>query len=506
MSDLKGKKIFIFQQRRWAKSIGHFLAKKLQAEGCRLATLTVKKSVHDFITTQQEVKYEMAINLDEIKGQPKEYLAGDTYSLKTICEELRLDSIWPIVYASRFHVKSYKDKYYYGFKQNVSDEGIINYVMALYKCAKRVFDNFNPDIIIAPNFASTFHIIFNLFAKKHGIEMICITDSKIRGQYIFSHNYLNDKGPFYERIDALNNNKAESLNREKAKKYISEFRKKFAMPDYCDDDLIKKSFIEIIRHELSPLYHIFRWYIERPAIPWKSIGPTPDWRPPGIILRDYFSAKRYKKFANNFKYYPLEKVGKCVYLPLQMQPEETIDVDAPFFNNQLEAARLTAMSLPDDYTLIVKDHPAMEDKRPPSYLEKLDRTVNVKLIDFRIPTEQLVKKADLIVSPSGTTIAEAAFLHKPVIQLGDLGTTLKLPNVFRHTDMPTLAAKIKEVLKINFHTDDYERRLENYVAAAYDVGIAANYIKVWKSEKNKKSEKDLEILLQFYKNEIQKSL
>ena len=37
MNKLKGKRILIFQQRGWALTIGHFLAKKLQAEGGRLA-------------------------------------------------------------------------------------------------------------------------------------------------------------------------------------------------------------------------------------------------------------------------------------------------------------------------------------------------------------------------------------------------------------------------------------------------------------------------------------
>lgn len=507
MTELKGKKIFIFQQRRWAMSIGHFLAKKLQAEDCRLAALTVKKSTHDFTVSQKAVKYEMIINLDEIKGRPKEYLAGDKYSLTEICEKLGVDSIWPLVQATRFYVKSYKDKYYYGFKQNISDEGIIDYVMALYKCVNYVFGNFNPDIIIAPNFASLFHIMFNLFAKKRGVKMVVLVDSKIRGRYFFAHNYKYDEGPFYERIDELNDKNLKSPNLDKAKKYILEFRESFKTPDYYDDYLKKKSLLGMIRHEISPLYHIFRWYLERPTAPWEIIGPTPDWRPPRILLRDHFSAKKYKKFADNFNYYRVENIGKCAYFPLQVQPEATIDVFSPFFNNQIEAIRLTAMSLPDGYTLIVKEHPGMEDKRPPSYLEKIARTVNAKLIDYRVSNEQLLKKADLIISPSGTTIAEAAFLRKPVIQLGDLGTTLKLPNVFKHTDMPTLAAKIKKVLTINLNTDEYERRLENFVAAVYDTAINLDYLNVWQQiNKNRRKENDMEDLWLFYKNEIQKSV
>jgi len=54
---------------------------------------------------------------------------------------------------------------------------------------------------------------------------------------------------------------------------------------------------------------------------------------------------------------------------LQFQPEASIDVMAPFFSNQIETARQIAMSMPDDYVLVTKEHPAMVELRPPSYLE-----------------------------------------------------------------------------------------------------------------------------------------
>ena len=199
--------------------------------------------------------------------------------------------------------------------------------------------------------------------------------------------------------------------------------------------------------------------------------------------------------------YPFDKIKKYAYFPLQFQPEETIDVRAPYFANQIETARLVAMSLPDDYTLVVKEHPGMIGKRPPSYIEKVARTVNVKLIDYRIPTEKVLKGATLVISPSSTTIAEAAFLKIPAIQLGDLGTTLKLPNVTHHTDMTTLSKKIRGVISNSLETDEYERRLENYVAAVFDTGFDYNYIKAW--EQNMK---DMDELWNIYKNEIKRIL
>lgn len=502
--NLKGKKVVIFQQRNWSFSIGHFLAKKLQAEGCKLAALTFKRSAHEHLLKQKEVKYDLVINDDEVMSDPKKYLGGDEYPLAEICENLGVDSIWPMVSTLRFHVKSYKDKYYYSFKQNVPDDEIIDYVKAIYKYIKIFFIEFNPDIIIAPNFVTLPHIMFNLYAERKGIKMIILTDSKVREHGIFTHNYNESRGAFYKRVDALNGGSAISENKARARKYIKDFREVFKKPVSTDNfEMYKKiTWQQKIRHELSPYYHIIRWYIKKPVNYMKNIGISVDYRPPRIILRDHYCHQRYKKFLDNYNYYPFDKVNKFAYYPLQFQPESTTDVLAPFFSNQIEMIRLTAMSLPDDYTLVVKEHPGMLGLRSPSYIEKIARTPNVKLVDYRIKSEEILKKASLVINHNSTTLAEAAFYNKPAIQFGNLGTTLKLPNVFKHTDMTTLSSKVKEVLNINLNTESYESQLENFVAAVFDTGYQLNYTKIWAGDKNA----DLEFLWRIYKKEIESIL
>lgn len=503
MNDLKNKKVFIFQQRGWALTIGHFLAKKLQAEGCRLATLTFKNTTHEFVIEQHDVKYDYIFSNDEIVDNPKKYLGDDNYTLEEICDYLGIDTIWPEVSSMRNYVKSYKDKYYYGFKQNVADEVIIDYIKAYYKCAKKVFNDFRPDIIVAPNIISFPHIIFNLFAKKHGIKMSGVTDSKVSGYWIFTHNFFDDEGTFFDQVDMLNAGKIETKSREKAKLYISEFRKNFINPDYTVKIAPKMSLIKKIRFELYPYKLVLRWYIKGPSKNYlESVVVAPDYQPPKYILRDHYCHKRYKKFMDNLNYYPFDKIKKYIYYSLQVQPEATMEVMAPFFCNQIEIARLVAMSLPGDYSLVVKEHPAMVGLRPPSYIEKVARTPNVKLIDYRISSKEVLEKADMVISPNSTSIAEAAFLRKPAIQLGNLGTTLRLPNVFKHTDISTLSSKIKKVLKINLNNKEYERRLENYVAAAFDEGFDFKYQVVWSKGRGD----DMDVLWRLYKKEIERNL
>lgn len=507
MDKLAGKRILIFQQRGWAINIGHFLAKKLQGEGCRLAAFTLKRTTHEFVVNQQEVKYDYIISNDDIMENPKKFLQSDVFSLREICDDLGVDTIWPMVYSLRNHVKSYKDKYYYGFKQNVSDDDIVDYIMAIYKFIKFIFAEFSPEVIIAPNIIALQHIMLNLYAQKKGVEMISVTDSKVKGYSIFSLSYQDDRGAFFDRADELNNLRITSPNAGLAERYIGEFRNNFAQPDgfvnYVNRQKKKKTLIQKIRFELSPYKQVLRWHLKGPSKNYiKSFGVSMDYKPPKYILRDHYCEKKYKKFMDNYSYYPMEKIKQYVYFPLQFQPEATIDTAAPYFCNQIETARQAAMSMPGDFTLLVKEHPAMVGLRPPSYIEKVARTPNVKLVDYRIPSEKILRNAALVISPSSTTIAEAAFLRKPAIQLGNLGTTLKLPNVFKYSDMSSLARKIKEILRIDLRTDEYERKLRNFVAAVYDTGFDFKYSTVWEKGKGD----NMENLWRIYEQEIKRVL
>ena len=502
VNKIQGKRVLIFQQRGWGFRIGHFLAKKLQDQGCHLAAFTMKRSVHKFVLNQKDVHYDLVINYDEVMADPKKYLGDSHYTLAQICQDLGVPSVWPMASSVRNHFRCYGDKYYYSFRQNVSDEEIIDYIKAVYKYVKIFFDEFKPDVILAPNFVESPHITCSILAKKRGVKMLVPYDCKIRNIKIFTQDYLESSGSFDDQLNALNRGLAESKNMQVARQYIREFRESFKRPDYMDRIYKKTPLLKKIRQEFSPYRQILRWYLKRPDTLLGNVSISTDYRPPRIILRDHYAHRRYRKITNNFNYYPFDQVKKFAYLPLQFQPEETTDVQAPYFNNQIDVARLSALSLPDDYTLVVKEHPMMVGYRPPSYFEKIARTPNVKLIDYRIPSDQVLRRADLIISPNSTVVAEAAFYNKPAIQFGNLGITLNLPNTFKHTDFTTLSAKIKEVLAVDLHTAEYESRLENYVAAAYDAGFIFNYWGVW--ERNEKE--DMEVLWQAYQNEFNKVL
>ena len=90
-----------------------------------------------------------------------------------------------------------------------------------YKYLKTTFEEFKPDAILLPNLVDFAHIVTNYYATKQGVRMIGVEDSRVvKGMFVFSYDYLSTKGPFHERVKALNSDSSvESPNRDKAKKY-----------------------------------------------------------------------------------------------------------------------------------------------------------------------------------------------------------------------------------------------------------------------------------------------
>lgn len=496
---LKGKKILIFQQRRWALRIGHFLALKLKAEGCRLFALTLKKSTDKFIRAQTEVEYEAIISHDEIMEFPARFLNNRSISLNEVCTGLGIDSVWPLVNSLRNHVRSYGRKFYYSFEQNMNDDDIVIYVKALFLELSRILDSEKPDLIMAPNFVSLPHIFMCLLARKRGIPMQAVTDVKVKGYYIFTYSYNDDEGPFFDRFNALNRGEG-STNIEAAKEYLAMMNAKLSQPDYFTSKAKKSggALSQFFTEVVSVLLGIYAYYRKGNENALTNLGITGDNRSPSIILRDFYQKKKNARCASRRSYVDLASCGRYVYFPLQFQPEAAIDVLAPFFSNQIDAVRQVAMALPGDLTLVVKDHPSALGYRSSTYLDKVANTPNVKLIDYRTPAEAVLRGAEIVISPNSTTLMEAAIFDKPGIQLGNCGTTRVIPTVVRHTDMTTLSNCILRLQQDDFVDADKKRKLINYVAAAFDSGWKFNYHGLWERDEPA----DMAAFWALYKSEI----
>ncbi|MBF0127016.1 MAG: hypothetical protein HQM02_07380 [Magnetococcales bacterium] len=477
-------KVLIFYQRNWGMRFGQFLCERLERTypGTEFSALIFKRTARESLEQQKTIHSSRSWFWEDHLDDPARYVGDDPTTLDEIAAALGVDSIWPFVQSLRIHVKDYARKYYYAFTQSTPDAEIRRIVVMTYKLIVEMLDTVRPNLIIMPNAVALPHLFMLTLARKRGIFVRNVTDTKISGYYMWVRDHNDAEGIVFDRFVQHAHTPVESLPCfPEARNYLETFREKFIKPDYAayvnnPDEALKKI--------INPLFYLkmlelaFRRKFSRKHRMPNTKAMHIDRLPPRLIIRDHVCEYRYLKAANGFAYDPIP--DDFIYFPLQFQPEQTIDVIAPHFNNQLECARLTAMSMPGSLALVVKDHPAMAGKRSPEYLFKLKHQVNICLVDYRTPSKTLLARARGVIAPSGTTLVEAAFLNKPVIQFGNLGVSLLLPQVKQCTDFTRLSALIKShMLGFDPTRPENDQALLRYIALAMEYGFKMNYGGIW---------------------------
>jgi len=178
--------------------------------------------------------------------------------------------------------------------------------------------------------------------------------------------------------------------------------------------------------------------------------------------------KRYS-FINKNLGRSIPQNKKFVYYPLHIEQERNLLLAAPFFTNQIELIRNIAKSLPINYKLLVKEHPAQETRewRNISDYKEIMKISNVILIHPTIPSQKILEKCSLVVTIGGTTGLEAAFYRKPSIILSEMDYSI-LPSVELVQDVHKLSNKIKESLEKEVNANDLDRFIQIYEKNSFD--------------------------------------
>jgi len=107
-----------------------------------------------------------------------------------------------------------------------------------------------------------------------------------------------------------------------------------------------------------------------------------------------------------------------IYYPLQYSPESSINTPAPYFLDQVRAIDALRFAMPSDYVLVVKEHPACVEMRPIKFIRRIRNLAGVIVIRASVPSMEIIKRAALTVTVTGTAALEAFLLGRPAIALG----------------------------------------------------------------------------------------
>jgi len=164
---------------------------------------------------------------------------------------------------------------------------------------------------------------------------------------------------------------------------------------------------------------------------------------------------------------------------LQVQPELSVEGLAFEFQDQAALVRTIAASLPADILLVVKEHPTMIGYRSIHFYQELVNNHNVLLILDQFNSYEVINKAKLVLTLTGTCALEAMYIGVPAIVFGQIYHE-NFRGIHKATDIRNLREQILEIL--NNPNDDQELIEENAItalaamyAASYPGKIGACY-------------------------------
>jgi hypothetical protein len=140
-----------------------------------------------------------------------------------------------------------------------------------------------------------------------------------------------------------------------------------------------------------------------------------------------------------------------------MEMERALLISAPFYTNQIEIIKNIAKSLPINYRLVVKEHPAQVKRswRSISKYKEIMDIPNIILLHPDFSNDILYKNSQATITISGSAGFEASAYGKPVITFVDTNYSI-LPTVHTLNDIKELPQLIKKIISQKCLPSDFE--------------------------------------------------
>jgi len=483
-------KICFLLQRRFA-FIGHNLAILLKekygvTDFCGYVYL---RSSYNFLKEQKEINYTSLLLDDEIHKQYKKETLDLKY-LEYLEKTYGIPNLWPYLRVDRVLMSNQLVREYPYDQSLYSHEELLKILQVQAKTIIKFLEKEKPNcIFFTQAIGGVGSLLLYHIAKKMGITILCATLNTLPRTVALGSDYMYlDK--VEEKFQALIRSPQQISSHifyEQAKQFLIEFNNRpqpYSQIHGQKKNQTKRGTIDLVIYK--NLFNSFHWFIHLLYEYFtQEIRYDYSYTNPIYYLIDRFKRKFRSLFP--FKYDNFEITDNYIFFPLQLEPEVSLLLLAPWVNDQQYIIKQIAKSLPVGYILYVKEHPQMKSYRPASYYKKLKKMHNVKIVDPGISSFEVIKHAKLITTITGTVGWEAILLKKPVITFGDIFYN-KIPMVKNCKNMEKLPWLIKEQLeKFKFN----EQEILTYICALLEESAQnIDLLQLWEQEtdENKKKE------------------
>jgi hypothetical protein len=298
-------------------------------------------------------------------------------------------------------------------------------------------------------------------ARSHHATVVVPTSCRNIGGIYFSEDDC-ETFPVYA-------NDREQKNRDLAKKFIDGFRTESVAAHWLPD-LANEKILDTFQKPLAQrmVSSFRRWSVEPNGFQLDYLRTSLLNNLPHV--RNFIWAVRRTKNQGLYNAKINDLPERFIYYPLQYTPESSINTPAPYFLDQTRAIDAIRFSMPSDYKLVVKEHPACVRMRDGTFVKKLLKTPGVIVVDYKTPSVDLSKRAAITISVTGTATLEAHFLGRPALVLGK-GISAEL--IGGVTSVDALSEKIQHCLTRKVSDEDVISSVAKVYSARYEVAFGS---------------------------------
>ena len=288
-----------------------------------------------------------------------------------------------------------------------------NHGMAIYQIYKRFLAQRQATHLFMPTIETPEAKIAVAVARELGLGVMAPTDMRnVSGGY-FARDCV-ETPPLYAEATAETRSRAAQLIRDFREKPFPARRPAEVLQAEGDD--------KIIERHLPPLW--------RRVMRFASAAlERPDLFEPVVIrlslmrnfawLREPIRSRRARRNAAQYDVADIADLPeRFIYYPLHFTPEASINTPAPFYVDQLRVIDALRLAMPNGFILVVKEHPACLPLRSTGFLRRLRRLPGVRVAKVTMPSLELVRRASLTATVTGTAALEAFLLGRPAMLLG----------------------------------------------------------------------------------------
>ncbi|OGH59410.1 MAG: hypothetical protein A2725_01110 [Candidatus Magasanikbacteria bacterium RIFCSPHIGHO2_01_FULL_33_34] len=481
--------------------LGHSIAVALKNHGFTdFCGYIFTPHAKQLIESQNDIQYTQLL-VDHELHEGYEKIEIDYDFIKEFEKEYGNPNLWPFFYGDRQLLLSTPplDETTMEINAKYNYEDLLRIFLSRVKKIEKMINEEKPDFIFFFTVGTIAHKILFHIAKKKGIKTFVIHEGRIGSKVTVSENYST-----ITEVEELfkNPENIKSENIEQAKKIIKKFRETGSLQlefyTETENKFIRKKLnpFKKIHNSLNWLFKLTKNYFKNKKLflyGVTSLNP--------LRFAYYQLRKKVRKLIGFNKFYSEPKNERYAFYPLHMEPEQAILDYAPYYINQTALIEQIARSLPIDMKLYIKDHPTMAFKRTRSFYKKLLNIPNVKIINHKTRSFEIIKNSTIIITTTSTVGWEALFLKKPVITFGNVYYNI-FPTVKKCNEIEKLYEMINEqIANTNFDDELFSKLVASVLQDSVDMRLNS----LWYEDFEKiKSDKGIKAFAELIANKVKK--